>query len=98
MSRSYESQVGAFAGGTFGASELGQGVGDESVVSGRKLPLENLPDGLTVHDIGIVTPRGRIPRRLHGWPKPYDFSEAPRVCVTPGGDLLMICVTGIGHQ
>ncbi len=99
MGTVYESQVKGFAGRTCSGAELNLAIADEVVIGGHKLPANGLPAGLAISEAaGVVTPAGLTPRRIHGWPKPYDFSEAPRVCVTPGGDLLMMCVTGIGHQ
>ncbi len=98
MSEPYASPLDDFAGRSFTNQELGVALADHVVLSGKRIPADALPSGLTIHETGIVSAPDLVSRRLHGWPKPYDFSEAPRACFTPSGELLMMCVTGIGHQ
>lgn len=95
----YESPLESFADRAFTPEELGIFPGDEMIIGGERRSTANPPVGFSVRtDLGIVAPEGVDLRCIHAWPKPYDFAEAPRACFTPDGDLLMMCVTGRGHQ
>ena len=98
MSTAYVSPLNDYTGRDFTNEELGVAPAGDVVLGGQCVSADALPAGLAIHDVGVVAPVDLVPRRLHGWPKPYDFSEAPRACFTPCGDLLMMTNTGIGHQ
>ncbi len=99
MQEAYHSPILDYADRTFSAAELGIALATTLVIGGQPRAIDDLPPGCAIYaDAGIVAPAGVDLRRLHGWPRPFDFSEAPRACFTPNGDLLMMCVTGRGHQ